>query len=1034
MTAARGVLPHAVVLPIGSAWDVAPAGPDGVLPRHLAEWVEGSAVAPELAAANLQSIAGPAVLESLAGVRLELLRGHASQYATGAVRHLLRPLEPLAAAGGWWCSGLDPLADWAAMEWGCFKPDAPRWDRERNRPRKYEHPAAMPARLFWLRVPAVVAQRVADRFRLALPAAVQADRTGAAGAFWRWWSAELRLPLVLTEGGKKAGALLSAGLPAVAAPGIWNAAPRNRETGRPELLPELAAVPLKGRACWVLFDWSESTRGRQEVARAGRRLGRLLAAAGAAEVRAGACPGPEKGADDALAAGLAWEVLAAGLQPLKAAAVLPRLRVADRLAPAGEWLGSACPIPAPDQARLVALQAPMGSGKTEAIAAAIGPLLRAGVRVVLVTHRRSLGAALAERLGLPWADEAGPGSDLRQLGIALCVDSLCSGSRLRFRAADWAGAVVVIDEAAQVLSHALMATGTAIAQWRPQVLAELGELLAAARQVIASDAQLSAAVLAALEAATGGRALLIGSQNRPAAGRRLVAHPSPKSWRVALVEQLKRRQPIWIATTAQQAGASNSAQNLAVLVEKHWPGARVLVVDSETTDRPGHPASELASNPNGIAAQFDVVIATPAIAAGLSVDKLPGRFAAVFGWAGGTTDTAAVVQAMARVRDGCPRHIYAPERSPGGARELRTGSGSTNPANLLRHLQEHEAATVAQLLAAGGWQPETNTGGPWLACWAQLAATQNGQLLAYRATVLALLEREGYRVEEPDELSPKQEAAAGRIADELQEIAAAAQAAKDQAVMAAEPISDRQAAELAKKPRLSPADWAKLQRYRIARAWGLGSAVPSLELLEADREGLAKRLRFGWLVRSSDGRELVARADLAAAQRLAAKSKGATWAPDLCREVEGPRLQAADALGLASWLERAERGEWFGPDDPALAQLQGIATAHAASMAQVLGLSPGKRATTTLRQLLAAAGYRLEVKRCRSGEGRQAAAGYRYRVVREALPPDADLGAMEREWRADLEGKAAGGVYQNPPINKQGGDWYTPGLPLQPAP
>jgi len=41
----------------------------------------------------------------MAGDRLEQLGGHASQYATGAVARLLRPLEPIAAAGGWWCSG-----------------------------------------------------------------------------------------------------------------------------------------------------------------------------------------------------------------------------------------------------------------------------------------------------------------------------------------------------------------------------------------------------------------------------------------------------------------------------------------------------------------------------------------------------------------------------------------------------------------------------------------------------------------------------------------------------------------------------------------------------------------------------------------------------------------------------------------------------------------------------------------------------------------------------------------------------------------
>lgn len=1004
------------------------------MPAHLNEWINESAIGPSLAAANLQSITGSDVLQALAGDRLEQLGGWSQQLATASVRSLLRPLEPVAEAGGWWCSGLDPLADWAPMTWGCFKADQPRWDTERNRARKYEHPIRVAARSFWLRVPAVVAKTVARRWGLALPAVVAADVDGSAGAFWRWWAAEPRLPLLLTEGAKKAAALLSAGIPAVALPGIWNGCPRDPNTNRPALLADLAGVPLAGRCCWVLFDWSESKQGSRDVAKASRRLGRLLAAAGAGEVLVGACPGPHKGADDALAAGIGWEQLAAGLQPLAAAPVLPWLRKANRIAEAGRYLGQACPIPSPDQTRLVALAAPMGSGKTEAIAAAVAPLLQVGTRVVLITHRRSLGAALAERLGLPWAEEAAPGSDLRQLGIALCIDSLCADSGLRFRASDWAGAVVVIDEAAAVVAHTLMASGTAIAQRRPRVLTALSELLAGASQVIAADAQLSNPVLEALEAATGAQALLIASHHRPAAGRSLTSHRSRESWRLALVEQLQQRKHLWIATTAQQPGAPNSAQNLAALAAEICPGIPVLVVDSETVNDPNHPASRLASDPDGIAAQFPVVITTPAVDQGLSV-TLRGYFDAVFGWAGGSTDPTGVAQALARVRDDCPRHLYAPERSPGGA--LRVGCGSTDPAALLGRLSEHEAAAVAQLLAAGGWTPTTNTAGPWLPCWAHLAATLNGQRLAYRATVLALLEREGYRIEAAAELPPQQQATAGRIADQLQAIAAANQFRADQVVIQAEPITDKEAAELAKRSRLSPVDRAKLQRHRIATAWGLGSEPPTPELLESDRDGLDRRLRFGWMVRSAEAHQLVARADLAAAQALA--PDGVSWSPDLCRELQGPRLAAADALGLPRWLERAESAEWFTADDPELLELhklfadqqrpEGDETLEAEAerrtqnqrrrwrrevLATTLGISPGKRATTTLRQLLALAGYRLESERRRSGGGRLSSASYRYRVVREALPAGADPFALVAAWEAQLQAHASGCVPKSP--------------------
>ncbi len=992
--------------PIGSSWDATTASPERAAAHHLAEWVNGSACHPALAAANLETLAGADALQALAGDRLEQLGGWAQQYATGSVARLLRPLEPVAAAGGWWCSGLDPLADWAPMAWGCFKPDAPRIearDGKGPRARKYEHPIAAPARSFWLRVPAVVARLVAARHGLTLPPEVAADSDGFRGAFWRWWADTRALPVVLTEGAKKAAALLSAGVPAVALPGIWNGAPKGPD-GRPALLADLAAVPWAKRAAWVLFDHSDSDRGRRDVALASARLGRLLKRAGA-DVLIGVCPGPHKGADDALAAGLSWEQLAQALAPIARRPVLPQLRRPDQIAPAGQWLGVACPLPSPEAARLVALRAAMGAGKTEAIAAALAPLLAVGVRVVLVTHRRSLGAALAERLGLPWGDDAAPGSDLRQQGLALCVDSLCPRSGLRINPGDWRGCVVVIDEAAAVLAHALTGTGTAIATRRPAVLETLAALLAGAAQVIVADAQLSAPVLEALEAATGAQALLIGSDHRPASGRRLVVHPSRDSWRAELVAQLQARHRLWIATTAREG--PNGAANVAGLVAKQWPEARVLVVDSVTVDDDGHDAARLAGDPNGIAGRYDVVIASPAVAAGLSV-TLRGHFAAVMVAAGGTTDPDAVAQAAARVRDDCPRHLFAPEQSPGA--QLRTGSGDTDPDKLVRRLGEHEAATVAQLVAAGV-DLQQGTTGPWLPLWAQLGAVRNAQRLAYRATVRALLEAEGYATADAEPLAADGAAAADAAADALEAIAADAQAAADAAVIAADPLTDAEAQKLARKRKRSPAERAQLARHRIAAAWGLGAADPTPDLLEADRERRSERGRFGWILQTLEARQLMGRHDRALAQSLAPDGKG--WAPDLCREAIGPKVGAADALGLADWLGRED---WFTAADTQLQALQALAIAHGASLRQVLGLSPGERATTTLRGLLALAGHRLESKRSRGADGNC----WRYRVIPMPLPDGADPAQLEAAWRDQLGRVRGEGCSKKSPTDKGG--------------
>ncbi|MEY3463196.1 MAG: hypothetical protein RLZZ468_974 [Cyanobacteriota bacterium] len=982
----------------GSGWDAAAAGPDAPLPHHLAEWVDGSACHPALAAANLQSIAGPAVLEALAGDRLAQLGGHASQYATGAVARLLRPLEPLAAAGGWWCSGLDPLADWAPMGWGCLKPDAPRQERRDDgqlRARKYEHPIAAPARLFWLRVPAVVAELVADRHSLELPPEVAADATGDRGAFWRWWAQTPALPLLLTEGAKKAAALLSAGLPALAAPGIWNASPKNPATGRPELLPELAAVPLKGRPCRVVFDHSDSPTGRRDVARAARRLGRLLAAAGA-DVLVGCCPGPHKGADDALAAGVPWETLAAALAPIRPEPVLPELRPADRVVPAGQHLAAALDPAELEGRRLVAIAAPMGCGKTTLARQLLAPYLADGAPVLAPTHRTALGESQAEACGIPWAPA--PGTDERLQGAGLCWDSLRPSSGLRIAPTEWdgpdgLGPVLLLDEIAQGIEHALFGVGTAVAQHRTETLATAAALLRRCRRALALDAQLSGPVLRLLEALTGERACLVGSDHQPMAGRPVVvpqgltARTAAEQGRAKVLELAQARRRTLVITTAQQAHAKGSAQNLAALVRRHWPEVRALVVDSERPEA----AELLGADPNGTAAAHDWVIASPSITSGLSIDA-PGLFDAVVVLAaGGRLPAEHLAQAAARVRDpACPVWIYAPAQAP----QLRIGSGDTSPARLLEHLARCESRLLADLVGAAGWEPAARNESPWLRCWLEIAAARNAQAAAYAPTVAALLAAEGWAVTAPEGLAAHPLAA--EAGADLEVIATAATAAADAAVVAAELLTDGEAAALAKRRRLEPPERAALERHTIARRWGLGADPPTPEILDASRAGLDRRARFGWLVASPDARDLARAHDRRRARQLTADGRQ-PWAPDLARELLGHKLAAADALGLPALLDRA--GEWISATDPQLLQLQALATAHAGTMRAALGIGPGKRASGTLRALARLMGYALEARRHRCGERQQA---WAYRLRPEPLPVGADPAQLVAAWGAQL--------------------------------
>ena len=295
------------MLESGSAWDLDPEAalcgegfPDRAAARlrHLQEW-RASAVEPSLALANVRSVDGAEALDLVAPNRLEGLGPHADQFVTAPLRRRLDRLEPI-AAGGWWCSGLDPLNDWAPMAWGTFKPDQPRVETREDgteRPIKYEHPRQTAGRSFWLRVP------------------TETDADGSGGEFWRTWQATPELPLVVTEGAKKAGALLSLGVPALALPGIWNGCPKDAG-GDHQLHPDLTPAMMNGRVVMVAFDHAEG-RAAGHIRAASSTLARLLYQAGARTVRIGTPPGPEKGIDDYLAAGRKWSSIVDAMKTIE---------------------------------------------------------------------------------------------------------------------------------------------------------------------------------------------------------------------------------------------------------------------------------------------------------------------------------------------------------------------------------------------------------------------------------------------------------------------------------------------------------------------------------------------------------------------------------------------------------------------------------------------------------------------------------------------------------------------------------------------
>ena len=1037
--------------------------PPGLLPDHWAE-LQASAIAPDVAAANVASW-GPGTARHWEAERAELVRferlriqtasttgrGH-SQTQPGHLSEALASLDRRyqhLAAGGWrtlsaTLPGLEPFSQW--------KPAEPRPKGKRDRrgqwrleldqqgrpvPTKYEAPPACPdgGGALLPNVPERCWRLICERQGLPFP-----DAETVAAGFWPWALQTPELDVIATEGWKKALAAISAGWAAVALPGVTMGHRGTAETGR-RLIAELQALACPGRRWRIAFDAEAKDHTARKVAKAAGALAQTLRAAGGRVViaRLPLLPGTSKtGLDDLLAAA-GVEALDQALADPPALPALPTAPIPHRVAPAGRYLAEACPIPPPAEAPLVILRAPMGCGKTEAVAAALAPLAADGVPILMPSHRKALGQAAAERVGVPW--RPAPGSPERLQGIAGCWDSWAPDSALRITGDGWSGGVLFADEWAQAVEHLLHSIGTALSDRpgrRAGVMRTAAEQLPRLRQSIAADAQMPLWAVRLLERLTGRQALVIGSEAQPMAGRPFhcpagfrKAGDAAAAFRCRWWELVHAGQPFLCWSSAQQAGFRNAPQTLAALHRKHRPqdAGLIAVIDSSTPEL----AAELAADPDGFAKRFPYIYASPSISSGLSFSSW--KPAAVVCYSGGRIAPEHVAQAAARVRcPDVPVWLFAPESCPGAG--LKVGSGATNPAQLIADLRATTDPVLGELQDGGD---------AWLEAWGEWGALRNRQHYAYRATVSALLEGEGWALQAT---GPAYEPAiAAQLAKDLGAIAEDAQQAQDLALLAAEPLDPEEARKLeTARRRLDPQEAAALGRHRLLKRWGLLEQPPALladdgvptpagrALLEADRDGLRDRLRLGWLLTDPTAAALVPEHDWLAVEALDPIARR-PFAPDRLRVAIAPKVAAFAALGVPALLQRFAAGDVISAADPALLELHTIATTHRRQLKAATGLSPGKLPTGTLRTLLEACGWRLEQAGRLKVRGRARDLNT-YRAAPLALPEGVNQAALIDTWRRELQAQnQAGALGHFSPIQEEPiGGKSAPPPPLAPPP
>ena len=635
------------------------------LPLRVLQEFRASAIPDRLTLANIGWMEGDEAIVLLTEKAIGELPGHAQQYATGAVRKL-RERYDFARHGGWYAIAADTPY---------FKPRKPRKDYSKPKgfgsaPKdiKYETGAKCEASPIFPIVDPVSASDIFDRY----------GATPLVGE--SFWDAVKRcnLPILITEGLKKALAAIAHGIPSIAIRGItqWNI------KGTGDLKPELAQFATEGRILYTAFDQDEKVKTRIAVYRQVCKLSIAFESHNAI-ARVMTWDGREgKGLDDALftakdgaqqwlqdrlkaslslkdyRATAAREAAIMRLNTSKASKFpLARFTEGDRYFPALPVLPRGC---------VTVLDGNTGSGKTQTIAQMVSDYRALGILVLVLSPLNSLGKQTAIRLGIPHIHDYGASKEDRDLlwaevqaygGLVCCPDSLP-------RIAGWftdRPVALIFDEANQVIDHT---TGA-------QTIGDNLPMVASQLKAIAQNAATNGAIVLSEDGVPDRAIDFIRSisgcdrveryyHRRDSAPYRITAFNTPGDYRAALFDRLDdaRDRPLLLVTASKAEG-----KILEQIIHEYFPELKAIRVDGDTNEQGRF--DKLFTNPDQWLQDErpNVLILSPSAKSGVSIEGGVSAEDAYFRdvWGYFTChDTDTHLQQLGRYRPPVPRFIFVP--------------------------------------------------------------------------------------------------------------------------------------------------------------------------------------------------------------------------------------------------------------------------------------------------------------------------------------------------------------------------------------
>ena len=918
-------------------------------PHHLAEW-QDSSVTGNLTTLNIVSLSGLTTHDYLLYALPDKDRRN-----DGRLRDKLLQRYQHLEHGGWYIAGLDPDTNWIdVMAWGRFKPDLPR-SGTGGKLIKYESPPKTPNRVTYFRVPLSIWSQVASRYGIKLyhsPLALRLTARKQPVNFWEWVKNTPSIPVLLTEGEKKAGSLLSQGYAAISLPGIWGGRAKSEEK---ELHPDLLPLAQPGRTFIILFDYDQKQSTREAVYKATLAIGKAIEDAGC-KCKVALLPGPEKGVDDFITA-----------RGESAANYLSRIISNAHSLEEYRWIGNpsddelikyapnnALCIPYLPDSQAIDLNAPGLTGIMSEMATGKTSLVRnyrsdnPDRRFLIIGHR----ITLLRELSQPSKLNSNMYSDLPQ-GRLDKVDSLSItvDSLYKLKTAGNKYDCIFIDEARQVMLHALSAS--TCKQYRHEILMTLQYFIGSARQVIIADAHLDdntvdffkamrpsdeAPLIIKNEYQNPGRdvhyyrgkdssalvAKLIAAVRQ---GKKVMVVSDSKKTILKLEEVLKEK------LNGEFEADDPNYQNLSRRQKKKQKNQarkrnRKKVIWTIHADNSGTKENQhFIKNISTEVEKVDVLLASPSLSTG--VDIQGDRFDEVYGFFNVVSLSATdCLQALHRYRKQVPLHIWV-------APHPCFGYQNSNPhvikQEMLR-LNEFNGFLMGIDMSTGAKSP---INGWAFDAYCEATAKKNRSLNNLRDHLHRLLARMGYNINSVDTDTDDE------AKEDLKQAKQRIDEHHTKNVIKAEKIDKQQYLELKNKANITPDEQYEIERFRIES--GYGQEVTE-ELVKRDKGGalLGQLINLEALLSLPQGEVIDPNTNQKrpippkiVMERDRWEMDNLPFLPD--RQQHCTQWMMWHVLGLPKILERLFAGEEYSAKDPELIKLAELAYSYRDNIKSVLG-------------------------------------------------------------------------------------------------